>query len=93
LGPAVDGRLPDALEAEIRRIYKRSPVYGTRFPIHTEPLKWSCYGEIPTLSKREIVERGHTAFFADYSEVERGTAGQALRVREHFGDYGGADDP
>jgi len=72
LGPAVDGRLPDALEAEIRRIYKRSPLYATRFPIHSEPLKWSCYGDIPALSKREIVERGHSAFFADYGEIERG---------------------
>ena len=72
LGSAVDGRLPEALEAEIRRIYKRSPLYGRRFPIHSEPLKWSCYGDIPALSKREIVERGHSAFFADYAEVERG---------------------
>jgi phenylacetate-CoA ligase len=28
--------------------------------------------EIPALSKREIVERGHRAFFADYAEIERG---------------------
>ena len=66
------GRLPGLLEAEIRRIYARSPLYGQRFPLHTGPLHWSCYQEIPALSKKEIVERGHTSFFADYSEIERG---------------------
>jgi phenylacetate-CoA ligase len=35
-------------------------------------LQWSCYREIPTLSKREIVDRGHQAFFQDYAEIERG---------------------
>ena len=67
----VDGRIPVPLEAEIRGIYRRSPVYGKRFPLHAEPLRWSCYGEIPALSKREIVERGHQSFFEDYTEVER----------------------
>ena len=66
------GQLPDLLEAEIRRIYERSPLYGQRFPLHAGPLHWSCYREIPSLSKKEIVERGHTAFFADYREIERG---------------------
>jgi phenylacetate-CoA ligase len=65
-------RLPSALESEIRRIYDRSPLYAQRFPLHPEPLKWSCYREIPSLSKQEIVRRGHTAFFADYREIERG---------------------
>ena len=66
------GQLPGLLEDEIRLIYKRSPLYGQRFPLHAEPLDWTCYQEIPALSKKEIVERGHTAFFADYREIERG---------------------
>ncbi len=70
--PAQPSRLPGFLEAEIRRIYERSPLYALRFPLHAGPLHWPCYREIPTLSKREIVERGHTAFFADYREIERG---------------------
>ena len=64
--------LPAALEAEIRKIYGRSPLYAQRFPLHAEPLQWSCYREIPALSKKEIVERGHQAFFADYRAIERG---------------------
>ena len=64
--------LPAALEGEIRRIYARSPLYTQRFPLHPEPLQWSCYREIPALSKKEIVERGHQAFFANYAEIERG---------------------
>jgi phenylacetate-CoA ligase len=72
LGLPSDDRVPAPLEGEIRKIYDRSPLYGARFPLHSEPLHWSCYREIPALSKREIVERGHTAFFRDYSEVERG---------------------
>lgn len=67
-------RVPTELEREIRRIYSRSPVYGRRFPLHEEPLRWACYREIPALSKREIVERGHQSFFADYREIERGLA-------------------
>ena len=69
---ALSGQLPGLLETEIRRIYERSPLYGQRFPLHSGPLHWACYQEIPALSKKEIVERGHTAFFADYSEIERG---------------------
>ena len=65
-------RLPAALESEIRKIYGRSPLYTQRFPLHAEPLQWSCYREIPALSKKEIVERGHQAFFADYAVIERG---------------------
>ena len=64
--------LPAPLEAEVRKIYARSPLYGQRFPLHPEPLQWSCYREIPALSKKEIVDRGHQAFFANYEEVERG---------------------
>jgi phenylacetate-CoA ligase len=69
-GPGVF--LPAPLESEIRRIYERSPLYGARFPLRGEPLQWGCYREIPALSKQEIVERGHTAFFEDYRLVERG---------------------
>lgn len=72
LGPAANGHVPALLEREVRRIYARSPLYGRRFPLHAEPLEWACYREIPPLSKREIVERGHQAFFADYAEIERG---------------------
>lgn len=72
LGHTTDDFLPKALEREVRSIYARSPVYNQRFPLHTEPLQWGCYREIPTLSKKEIIERGHQAFFADYAEIERG---------------------
>ncbi len=72
LGEAVAERLPLPLEAEIRKIYERSPLYTRRFPLHAEPLQWSCYREIPALSKAEIVERGHASFFPDYREIERG---------------------
>jgi phenylacetate-CoA ligase len=72
LGPALNGFLPASLEAEIRKIYERSPVYPQRFPLHAEPLQWSCYREIPALSKKEIVDRGHQSFFADYRVIERG---------------------
>ncbi|MEO5961528.1 MAG: CoF synthetase, partial [Opitutaceae bacterium] len=64
--------MPAALEQEVRKIYARSPIYGQRFPLHSEPLQWACFGEIPALSKKEIVARGHQAFFADYAEIERG---------------------
>lgn len=74
LGTAPADFLPAKLEAEVRKIYARSPLYGQRFPLHTEPLQWSCYQEIPALSKKEIVDRGHQAFFADYAEIERGFA-------------------
>lgn len=65
-------RLPRMLEEEVRKIYERSPLYGRRFPLHREPLQWSCFQEIPTLSKQEIVQHGHEAFFADYREIQRG---------------------
>jgi hypothetical protein len=71
LGVASNGHVPAMLEQEVRRIYARSPLYGQRFPLRAEPLEWSSYREIPALSKREIVERGHRAFFADYAEIER----------------------
>ena len=74
LGPATGETLPAALEGEIRRIYARSPLYTQRFRLHAEPLQWSCYREIPVLTKQESLDRGHTAFFADYAEIERGFA-------------------
>lgn len=74
LGAASNGNLPAELEREIRAIYQRSPLYASRFPLHADPLQWSCYREIPSLSKKEIVSRGHRAFFADYHEIERGLA-------------------
>jgi len=73
LGPAPrGGEVPALLEQEIRKIYARSPLYSRRFPLHPNPLQWSCYREIPALSKKEIVGEGHQAFFADYAEVDRG---------------------
>ncbi|MDR1281648.1 MAG: hypothetical protein LBK99_12600, partial [Opitutaceae bacterium] len=79
--PADGGsRLPGPLETEIRRIYRRSPLYTQRFPLHEEPLHWNCYKKIPALSKNEIVERGHRAFFEDYTVIERG-------LREHRYEY------
>ena len=74
LGAAGPGGLPGPLEQEVRAIYRRSPLYGQRFALHAEPLQWSCYREIPVLTKQEILDRGHTAFFADYAEIERGFA-------------------
>ena len=72
LGSVQDGFVPVNLEREIRKIYERSPLYPRRFPLHPEPLQWSCYREIPALSKKEIVQGGHQSFFSDYREVERG---------------------
>jgi phenylacetate-CoA ligase len=72
LGASSAEFVPPVLEREVRRIYARSPLYGQRFPLHPEPLQWACFREIPALSKKEIVERGHQAFFADYAEIERG---------------------
>lgn len=72
LGSAEGDRVPAELEREVRLIYGRSPLYGRRYPLHADPLRWACFREIPVLSKREIVEHGHQAFFADYAEIERG---------------------
>ncbi|MGH8020871.1 MAG: CoF synthetase [Opitutaceae bacterium] len=66
-----DGAIPLELDAEVRAIYGRSPLYARRRPIHTEPLRWACYDEIPVLTKQEIVEEGHCAFFDDCEEVDR----------------------
>jgi phenylacetate-CoA ligase len=83
--PGESGTLPGPLEREIRRIYSRSPVYGRRFPLHDEALRWSCYREIPALSKREIVERGHQSFFQDYAEIERGLADRRFEYENTSG--------
>jgi phenylacetate-CoA ligase len=72
LGESRNGSVPVPLEQEVRAIYRRSPLYAQRFPLHPEPLQWSCFREIPVLTKQEILDRGHTAFFADYAEIERG---------------------
>ncbi len=82
-------RVPAELENEIRAIYRRSPLYGQRFPLHAEPLHWSCYSEIPVLSKAEIVQRGHTAFFADYAEIERGLADRRFEYESTSGTTSG----
>ena len=85
LGVATDNFVPAALEQEVRRIYARSPLYGERFPLHAEPLQWACYREIPALSKKEIVGRGHQAFFADYAAVERGLAAKRFEYESTGG--------
>jgi len=85
LGTAHNGNVPAALEQEVRRIYARSPLYARRFPLHAEPLQWSCYREIPALSKKEIVERGHQAFFADYAVIERGLASKRFEYESTGG--------
>ncbi|MBI3884839.1 MAG: CoF synthetase [Opitutae bacterium] len=72
LGAQDGGWVPAPLEAEIRAIYDRSPLYGRRFPLHGGPLGWSCYREIPVLTKQDILTAGPAAFFADYAEIERG---------------------
>jgi phenylacetate-CoA ligase len=76
-GPAHE-TIPDPLEKEVRTIYERSPYYSRRFPIHSKPLNWSCFQEIPVLTKQDIVEDGHCAFFQDCSEVDRGVVNSDL---------------
>lgn len=72
LASEIPSRVPAPLELEIRRIYERSPLYGKRFPLHSDPLHWACYQEIPALSKKEIVTHGHEAFFEDYRVIQKG---------------------
>ena len=90
---ALDGtdveRLPNPLETELRQIYASSPLYGRRFPLHSEPLQWSCYQEIPTLSKQEIVQHGHEAFFEDYREIEKGLADRRFEYESTSGTTAG----
>lgn len=82
-------RLPATLETEIRAIYERAPLYPQRFALHREPLQWSCYREIPVLTKQEIVQRGHAAFFADYREIERGFAQKKFEYEHTSGTTSG----
>jgi len=89
LGDVVGDRLPVPLEQEIRRIYERSPLYSRRFPLHTEPLQWSCYREIPRLTKQEIVQHGHQAFFDDYTRIERGFADETFEYESTSGTTAG----
>ncbi|RXK54656.1 CoF synthetase [Oleiharenicola lentus] len=89
LGAAEPDRVPVALEQEVRAIYRRSPLYQQRFPLHSEPLHWSCYREIPALTKQEIVQRGHTAFFHDYAEIERGFAQKKFEYEHTSGTTSG----
>ncbi len=89
LGSAVAEFLPKPLEAEVRAIYARSPLYTQRFPLHPAPLQWSCYREIPALTKPEIVARGHQAFFADYAEIERGFAAKRFEYEHTSGTTSG----
>jgi phenylacetate-CoA ligase len=63
--------LPAGLAGEVRAIYARSPLYAQRLAL-PERLDAESYAGLPTLSKREIVEQGHRAFFEDYAEIERG---------------------
>jgi phenylacetate-CoA ligase len=82
-------RLPTNLESEIRHIYKRSPLYQKRYPLKAEPLNWNLFKDIPLLSKREIVERGHYAFFNDHLEVERGLEQKKLEYESTSGTTSG----
>jgi phenylacetate-CoA ligase len=59
---------PGATRARSAADLRAQSALRQRFPLHPEPLQWSCYREIPALSKKEIVERGHQAFFADYAK-------------------------
>jgi len=83
-GPAHDSRVPALLEEEIRAIYRRSPLYPERFPLHAEPLRWACYRGIPVLTKQEIMERGPAAFFSDFGAIERGLQNRQYEY-EHTG--------
>ena len=70
LGRNGSSLLPERLEEEVRAIYSRSPLYGSRFPLHPERLHWACFNEIPVLTKSQIIELGHCAFFDDCNEVD-----------------------
>jgi len=89
LGPTDGHLVPPSLEGEVRRIYERSPLYGRRFPLHPDPLHWSCFREIPALSKKDIVEQGHQAFFADYRVIERGLADKTFEYESTSGTTSG----
>lgn len=69
--PVAPELLPAPLEREVREIYRLSPFYARRFPIHEDRLHWACYREIPPLSKHDIVREGPCAFFDDCEEMNR----------------------
>ena len=66
------GKLPPTLADEIRKIYENAPIYSRRHPLTEKQLTWQTYEELPILSKREIIEKGHQSFFQDYAVIERG---------------------
>jgi phenylacetate-CoA ligase len=70
LGRNGSSLVPERLEQEVRAIYSRSPLYTERFPLHSDRLHWACFNEIPVLTKKEIIDRGHCAFFDDCSAVD-----------------------
>jgi len=76
--------LPLPLEQEIRAIYKRSPLYSQRFPLHRGVLQWSYYREISILTEKGKFSIGHTTFFADCAEIERGFAGKKYDYGQTF---------
>jgi phenylacetate-CoA ligase len=63
--------LPGELEQAVRSMVERTPLYQSRFPLLAEPLAWASFEQIPLLTKQEIAERGHCAFFPNCSEVDR----------------------
>ena len=85
---SIDAEVPAPLEAEVRSIYRHSPFYGRRLSLHTEPLKWGCFEEIPFLTKKDIVENGHCAFFEDCDEVERKVGQNVLESETTSGSTG-----
>jgi hypothetical protein len=62
-----------ARRQEVRRIVRAEPARTVSvFRCTTHRCSGRVLSGIPALSKQEIVERGHQAFFADYAEIERG---------------------
>ncbi len=86
-GP-IETEIPSPLEAEVRSIYRQSPFYEQRQSLHPEPLQWGCFEEIPFLTKKEIVERGHSAFFEDSKDVERRVGQNELESETTSGSSG-----
>ncbi len=85
---SIDAEIPFSLEAEVRSIYRQSPFYGQRRSLHSQPLRWGCFEEIPFLTKADIVENGHCAFFEDCEEVERKVGQNELESETTSGSTG-----
>jgi phenylacetate-CoA ligase len=85
---SIDAEVPSPLEAEVRSIYRQSPFYGRRLPLHAEPLQWGCFEEIPFLTKKEIVESGHEAFFEDSEGIEQKVSQNVLESETTSGSTG-----